>query len=250
MAKPWLYFENVAYGKRNNSVRIVQNALRKQFGGIVVDGYFGAQSKEYYACWQRHLGYQGKDADGVPGMQSLTKMGQEYGFDIRHVPDKPKPAPERPKVNASNYESQPEPPMNMSRTWYGGRLVNQRTKVLLERAAEIYGQDFTLTQGSYNTGVRASAGTHDGGGVVDINTDGLNIAKAVLALRKAGFAAWHRTPAQGFSHHIHACAIGDRQMAWLARSQVQSYFNRRDGLARNYSDNSEHRWPNWCDQYR
>ena len=32
-----------------------------------------------YAAWQRRLGYRGKDADGVPGRVSLTKLGRKTG---------------------------------------------------------------------------------------------------------------------------------------------------------------------------
>lgn len=35
-----------------------------------------------YAAWQRKLGYKGKDADGVPGEVSLTKLGQKHGFEV------------------------------------------------------------------------------------------------------------------------------------------------------------------------
>jgi hypothetical protein len=131
--------------------------------------------------------------------------------------------------------------------------VNKRTKVLLERAAQIYGANFTLTQGSYNKGgVAASAGTHDGGGVVDINVSSMSSSqrlRLVQALRMAGFAAWLRTPAEGFAYHIHACAIGDKDMASLAESQVQSYFNGRSGLRSNLRVTDPLHWPNWADKY-
>ena len=35
-----------------------------------------------YAAWQRKLGYKGKDADGVPGEVSLTKLGRKHGFEV------------------------------------------------------------------------------------------------------------------------------------------------------------------------
>jgi hypothetical protein len=87
---------------------------------------------------------------------------------------------------------------------------------------------------------------------VDIDVDDWSAAtrsRVVVALRKAGFAAWLRTPAQGFSYHIHACAIGDREMASGAKNQVQAYFNGRNGLADNGSDEAPRHWPDWADQY-
>lgn len=131
-----------------------------------------------------------------------------------------------------------EPPADYHRLYYGGKLVNVRTKVMLDRARGLMSLagPFNLTQGSYNRGVSASAGTHDGGGVVDVNTSGLNVNATLRALRQAGFAAWYRTPAEGFAYHIHAVAIGDREMSSGARQQVSAYFNGRNGLANNRYD--------------
>lgn len=146
-----------------------------------------------------------------------------------------------------------EPAHNYTRTTYDGKTVNQRTKVMLAAAAKTYGSAFLLSQGSYNKGVGASAGTHDGGGVVDIrvtNYSTIQRQAVVQALRKAGFAAWLRTPAQGFPYHIHAAAINDHEMAPLAKSQVQSYFNGRNGLAGNGPDTNPPRpYPAWAAKY-
>mgnify|MGYP001238726216 CR=1 FL=1 len=96
-----------------------------------------------------------------------------------------------------------------------------------------------VTQGSYNRGgVAASAGTHDGGGVIDMRVIGLGAAERgalVRALRQAGFAAWVRQPPT-FSWHIHAVAIGDPDLSRSARAQVAAYFRGRDGLARAGAD--------------
>jgi hypothetical protein len=53
----------------------------------------------------------------------------------------------------------------------------------------------------------------------------------VEALRRAGFAAWHRAAPAWSTDHIHAIAIGDRTLAPLARSQVREYFAGGDGLS-------------------
>jgi hypothetical protein len=146
----------------------------------------------------------------------------------------------------------PEPAHDYARLTYGGKTVNVRTRAMLRLAAAWAGVDIILTQGSYNRGVAASAGTHDGGGCVDVDVSGWGSAKrasVVQALRKAGFAAWLRTPAQGFAYHIHASAIGDREMSGIAREQVQSYFNGRNGLASNGPTEGETHWPNWADKY-
>ena len=46
------------------------------------DGSFGSTTVSAYAAWQRRLGYTGSDADGIPGMTSLKKLGAKHGFDV------------------------------------------------------------------------------------------------------------------------------------------------------------------------
>jgi hypothetical protein len=45
-----------------------------------LDGYFGPRSVTAYGKWQRHLGYTGSAANGIPGRDSLTKLGNRHGF--------------------------------------------------------------------------------------------------------------------------------------------------------------------------
>ncbi|HEU4946904.1 MAG TPA: hypothetical protein VFT31_07105 [Kribbella sp.] len=126
-------------------------------------------------------------------------------------------------------------------THRGRSNVNQRTWNMIEAAEKLAGFKFVITQGSYNKGgVRSSAGTHDGGGVVDIRARDLGPARrgaAVLALRKVGFAAWLRTPEQAnWPYHIHAVAKGDKDLAAQAKAQVAAYLKGRNGLKRNLRD--------------
>jgi len=113
-----------------------------------------------------------------------------------------------------------------------GHVLNQRTAAMLKRAEAILGEDLHVMQGSYNAGgVSASAGTHDGGGAVDVSPTN-HPDRVVHALRQAGFAAWHRTPSQGpWTEHIHAIAVGDPELSSGAAQQVTDYINGRDGLA-------------------
>jgi peptidoglycan hydrolase-like protein with peptidoglycan-binding domain len=105
-------------------------------------------------------------------------------------------------------------------------------------AEKLLGYQFRIIQGSYNSGVAASAGTHDGGGAVDLWGKGTGSAvKEVAVLRRVGFAAWWRTPAQGnWGNHIHAIAIGDPELSSGARAQVTEYLNGYNGLAGNGRD--------------
>jgi hypothetical protein len=68
-----------------SGVRLVESALKAEgllgahYAG---DGSFGSVTVAAYAAWQRHLGYHGKSADGIPGKTSLTKLGAKHGFTV------------------------------------------------------------------------------------------------------------------------------------------------------------------------
>lgn len=113
---------------------------------------------------------------------------------------------------------------------YRGVRLNQRTIRMLLNAERFLGAVFHIMQGSYSTRVAASGGTHAGGGAMDTNGPrGWNTA--VAALRQAGFAAWHRTPAQGpWGHHIHSIALGDPTASPSAKAQMAAYRRGGDGL--------------------
>jgi hypothetical protein len=119
-----------------------------------------------------------------------------------------------------------------SRVEYQGKTLDLSTYQALMGAVRQLGGSFRVFQGSYNTSVSASAGTHRGGGVIDVDSDGTSWGSAVAALRNWGFAAWHRTPAQGpWGHHIHAVQVGNPNLSPEAAAQVRSYLSGGDGLA-------------------
>jgi hypothetical protein len=124
--------------------------------------------------------------------------------------------------------------------WRGKRL-NKRMVAMITEAEKLAKMTFTISQGSYNKGgVAASAGTHDGGGAVDVSAASLNGAQraaVVLAMRKIGFAAWLRDPTQGnWPWHIHCEAIGDDDLSAGAAFQVAEYKRGRNGLANRGKD--------------
>ncbi|MFF1680950.1 N-acetylmuramoyl-L-alanine amidase [Streptomyces sp. NPDC058256] len=51
--------------------------LAKTYAG---DGSFGSKTIAAYAKWQRHLGYAGDDANGIPGKISLSRLGSQSGL--------------------------------------------------------------------------------------------------------------------------------------------------------------------------
>ncbi|MER6602598.1 N-acetylmuramoyl-L-alanine amidase [Streptomyces parvus] len=70
-----------------NGVRIVETALVD--AGLLAktysDGHFGTTTVAAYSRWQKSKaggGYTGKAADGIPGKDSLTRLGKKYGFTV------------------------------------------------------------------------------------------------------------------------------------------------------------------------
>ncbi|GAA0935903.1 peptidoglycan-binding protein [Nonomuraea longicatena] len=194
-------------------VLLVERALRDK--GLLdarwVDGHFGTTTVAAYAKFQRSLGFTGADANGLPGKASLRRLGAGR-FAVTDLIE----------VGA--------------RTTHGGVVVNGRTRDMLAQARRALGRDLVLDQGSYNPGGDpTSAGTHDGGGVVDISVKGMDTAtrtKVVRALRRVGFAAWLRNPRQGdWPWHVHAVAISDTDLSVQAQHQVGDYYLGRDGLS-------------------
>lgn len=129
----------------------------------------------------------------------------------------------------------------MQRVQFRGVTLNTRTRDMILAVEYLTGITLVLTQGSYNAGgVTASAGTHDGGGAVDIRAKDLTTAqrkKVVLAMRQVGFAAWLRLAIKDlWPVHIHGIAKNDGDLSRGAAGQVTDYINGRNGLANNGPD--------------
>lgn len=124
---------------------------------------------------------------------------------------------------------------------FRGFKFDARTAAMIRWAEKRAGFPFKIAQGSYSTSVGASAGTHDGGGAVDFGvvTNSGRIEPTLRALKDAGFAAWHRPAVKGvWPEHIHAIAIGCKDLSPLAAQQVRDYLHGRDGLSDNAADPS------------
>ena len=194
------------------SVKRVQRALRNKGYRVAVDGHFGSQTMRAYSRWQRRLGYSGIDANGLPGETSLTRLGRGR-FEVKRIV---RPG-RRVKVD--------------------GEWINRRTNRMRIAAARRLRGDcrFVVVQGSYERPSSYSLATHSGGGALDIRVwEGCGKRpNAVRALRRVGFAAWHR------GDHIHAIAISDPSLSTpishsgtlTAMHQVVGYARRQDGLS-------------------
>ncbi|RAJ44646.1 hypothetical protein K353_01222 [Kitasatospora sp. SolWspMP-SS2h] len=205
-----------------DSVLAVERALQAR--GLLdakwVDGYFGTTTIAAYAAYQRSLGYTGLAANGLPGTTSLTSLGQ----------------------GRYTVTQQIGPGAHVQRNGY---TIDTRTQNMLTEAERLLGYKLTLDQGSYNPGGDpTSAGTHDGGGVVDVNVDGMTSATRTAvakALRQVGFAAWVRNPSQGdWPWHIHAAAINDTDLSTQAQNQTGDYYLGLNGLANHAADDGPH----------
>jgi peptidoglycan hydrolase-like protein with peptidoglycan-binding domain len=195
------------------SVLLVERALRDRhlLDARWVDGYFGTTTVTAFAKYQKSIGFTGLGANGLPGKTSLAKLGAGR-FTVTHTIG--------PGARVST----------------GGAVINTRTQRMLAEAKRLLGRNLKLDQGSYNPGGDpTSAGTHDGGGVVDVSVKGMSSATriaVVRALRRVGFAAWVRTPAQGdWPWHIHAAAISDTDLSSQAQHQIGDYYLGLNGLA-------------------
>lgn len=126
------------------------------------------------------------------------------------------------------------------RVTFRGKTVDKITRAALIAAERKLGYQLTIVQGSYNAGsVSASAGTHDGGGAVDLAP--WDWERKVLALREVGFAAWFRPELwingkRIWGDHIHAILVDHKRLAPSAARQVEAYRAGRDGLAGNGPD--------------
>lgn len=242
-----LVLSSVQMWQVNTQITTMQAALNHQGFTTAADGFFGLQTRGSYSSFQQSLGFSGTGASGDPGISSLTTLGQREGFSVTNDGGVP------PGEVAEDYT-------RLTYTSATGAVVNQRTKLMLDRAVVALSDSYSWTpyllQGSYHPGVGSSAGTHDGGGVVDIRVttmteNGRNLC--VQALREVGFAAWYRTPAEGFDVHIHAVGIGDHEMSAAAEDQVQQFFNGQNGLANHGADTLPSGFPvvrpTWVEKY-
>ena len=125
------------------------------------------------------------------------------------------------------------------RTTWNGQVIDNRTASALKWVQRKAGIPVVVVQGSYKAGngAAASAGTHDGGGVVDVQTIHLTRQQRVRLMRwakRAGFAAWFRNWPGNV--HAHWVLRGHRNLDPSAAAQVRSYDAHRDGLAGNAYD--------------
>lgn len=124
---------------------------------------------------------------------------------------------------------------------FDGFRMDARTRDMIVEARRICKAPLVITQGGFNKGgVTASAGTHDGGGALDIRARDLSDDErdeAVLRLRQVGFFASLRLASEGpWPVHIHCIAVGCDSLSYGAARQVADYKIGKNGLANHKAD--------------
>lgn len=113
---------------------------------------------------------------------------------------------------------------------YHGKRLDRFSMQRIQAAEKRLGYELTIIQGSYNSGVSASAGTHDGGGAVDLSA--WDWERKCRILRQEGWAAWHRpTIPRLWNEHIHGIQYDNKRLSSGAQSQVTQYYRGYNGLA-------------------
>lgn len=125
------------------------------------------------------------------------------------------------------------PPKLRERVLWRGRractcMIESIEKVVEPRlkAAGVIKYSIDIFQAAYSH-ASASAGTHAGGGAIDVAQDSDTAARI---WREAGWAFWPRGEDYGFIEHGHGVLIGCPHLSSGARSQVTQYRNGTNGL--------------------
>lgn len=148
-------------------------------------------------------------------------------YELKHInPPKPTPTPLKP-------------PPPFERVVYNGALMDQKTKAAVQLGEKRLGYPLTILQGCYHPGVSQSAGTHDGGGVIDFAP--FDWVRKVRVFREMGWFIWHRLPIPGvWGEHIHGGIRNHGRLSpSAARQQVDfDSIPSRNGLATHAVDTS------------
>ncbi|CAN7275912.1 hypothetical protein [Knoellia sp. LjRoot47] len=211
------------------SVKTVKAALRAKglLAASDTDGHFGRGTMDAWRAWENrvHTTANPWSTNGLPSLYELNELAPNR-FTLSN------------KVDQGSWVTE------------DGEAVNERTRAMF-RKAEALSSNMTITQG--RGGADASAGTHVGGGVIDIRVNDApsQTSARVAALRKVGFAAWFRN--WSGNEHIHAIAMGDPWVAYGShRSLCQIYQFRFGGEGGSCSDSTAgaDRPLVWWEQYQ
>lgn len=126
-------------------------------------------------------------------------------------------------------------------TFRAGRRTAAHLAWTDDRARE-HGGQLRIIQPCYNTGVAASAGTHDKDGVVDVEVEGMGWRDAERFMRECGWACWYRFPPT-FGSHLHAVSLGcPGPVGIYVPAQVDDYYRHALGLKGQHDSGDDPTW--------
>lgn len=122
-------------------------------------------------------------------------------------------------------------------------------------AVKKFGKEIVVIQSDWNTGVAASAGTHDYDAVWDIYIPGVSWWDMQRFLRANGFGCWYRHPPL-FGNHIHGFTLpvpegkfrGDdfamqgTKVGIYVPGQLEDYYKEAFGLSGQHTPGSDNSW--------
>lgn len=130
----------------------------------------------------------------------------------------------------------------MSTVTWRGVTLDPTTRDMMVEFARAIGNDIYAKpiQGSYSTGVSASAGTHAGGGAVDIDGEGYTddqCRRMETAARMMGGVAYFRKAIPGlWQRHVHIIRRDCTDLSAAAKAQIPLYDKGLDALQDNLPD--------------
>lgn len=136
----------------------------------------------------------------------------------------------------------------LGQTFYAGRRTAAHILWTIARLAIDHpGAQLVIMQTCYHTGVKLSAGTHDGDGVLDFRIDGLGWPEGQAWLRAHGWACWWRHTGAWLgvgAWHFHAVSLGcPGPVGIYIPGQVNDYYADRSGLVGHVMDPTPHPHP-------
>jgi hypothetical protein len=128
----------------------VEKALQKKklLADDYVDGSYGTVTINAYSRWQKSLGYTGKDADGIPGLTTLTRLGKDTG--LFSVTKGSTPPPKPPSDHG-------HVPIPLSAVTYGHVKDASLSKEILPHVFKIMGIKDATAQQHWKTGITTCA---------------------------------------------------------------------------------------------
>jgi peptidoglycan hydrolase-like protein with peptidoglycan-binding domain len=138
----------------------VEKALQKKglLDGKYVDGSYGTVTIDAYSRWQKSLGYSGSDADGIPGITTLTKLGKDTGLFTVTRGSTPPPS------------SHGKVPISVTSVTYGKVKDASLSKEILPKVFKVMGITDATAQGHWKTGIMTCAKRESGYNLNAVNT--------------------------------------------------------------------------------